>query len=499
MDRLVRLFSGGIVKENGEFERMREQIARFDIPSSFDDLCVQVSKMFKVGEQHSELCIRGRFDVGDKRAHYVVMPIESDNDWIFYKDLVKDSQVGCAELVVEVRDSVTAKDSNIEVDDEEEEYDVDMSNGPDSEGEGNELNKYDNCHVNNGFDEATFEEEEEDEDDISEGSEEHVEEMREGITQEDNSHHEEREAVDVEPTNVACPRLMAERKHKVEIRYPTESCVDAPVPPALPVPNCECGIPAEERWPLCDFQEYIYAPKMHWYYTEEHIKEFESGKEKWPCERAPRTRCKCGSLARRGVVPTELGYGWYCGNSYGDFWEGRTYDWETFPKREELMQKLSNQAEPLKTRTTLERNNKIRRKYKVPLPDERILYDPVAIDQVAEHGMTDTIGLECEEELITFWRKNRSKYSEEKISEAVHRACDFTKVFPKGTWEHHFQWFEALRRGIDVNAVRMKAEEAKIAEEAQLEAMKALVADLPVHVGAKVGTKMMMIGEMMSF
>ena len=88
------------------------------------------------------------------------------------------------------------------------------------------------------------------------------------------------------------------------------------------------------------------------------------------------------------------------------------------------------------------------------------------------------IGLECREELITFWRKNRSRYSEEKISAVVRRACDFTKVFPNGTWEHHFQWKEALRRGVDVDAVRLKAKEAKIAKEAQLEAMKALVADL---------------------
>ena len=49
---------------------MREQIARFDSPPSFDDICVQVSSMFKVEEQHSELCLCGRFDAGDKRAHY---------------------------------------------------------------------------------------------------------------------------------------------------------------------------------------------------------------------------------------------------------------------------------------------------------------------------------------------------------------------------------------------------------------------------------------------
>ena len=138
---------------------------------------------------------------------------------------------------------------------------------------------------------------------------------------------------------------------------------------------------------------------------------------------------------------------------------------------------------PYKTRRTLEEKDKIRREYKVSLPGERILFGPVALDLVAKHGNSGKLGLECREELITFWRKNRSRYSEEKISAAVRRACDFTKVFPNGTWEHHFQWKEALRRGVDLDAVRLKAKEDKIAKEAQLEAMKALVADLA---GAKV-------------
>ncbi|KAG2606915.1 hypothetical protein PVAP13_4NG202822, partial [Panicum virgatum] len=210
---------------------------------------------------------------------------------------------------------------------------------------------------------------------------------------------------------------------------------------------------------------HLWPQDSHWYYTEEQIKEFESGKEKWPCEWAPRPRCKCGILARRGVVPTELGYGWYCGNPFGLFWEGRTCDWETFPGREDLRIKLARYAEPYRTRRTLEKKVKIRHKYKVHLPDERILFGPVAVDLVAKHGNSGKLGLECREELITFWRKNRSRYSEE-------------KVFSNGTWEHHFQWKEALKRGVDVDAVRLKEKEAKIAKEAQLEAMKALVADL---------------------
>ncbi|KAG2558616.1 hypothetical protein PVAP13_8NG278701, partial [Panicum virgatum] len=197
-----------------------------------------------------------------------------------------------------------------------------------------------------------------------------------------------------------------------------------------------------------------------------------------PCERAPRPRCKCGILARRGVVPTELGYGWYCGNSFGLFWEGRTCDWETFPGREDLRIKSGRSAKPYRTRRSLEKKDKIRHEYKVPFPDERILFGPVALDLVAKHGNSGKLDLECRDELITFWRKNISRYSTEKISAAVRRACDFMKVFPNGMWEHHFQLKEALRRGVDVDAVRLKAKEAKIVKEAQLEAMKALVADL---------------------
>ena len=91
---------------------------------------------------------------------------------------------------------------------------------------------------------------------------------------------------------------------------------------------------------------------------------------------------------------------------------------------------MGRYAEPYRTRRTLEKRDKIRREYKVPLPDERILFGPVALDLVAKHGNSGKLGLECQDELITFWRKNRSRYSEEKISAAVRRACDFTKVSP---------------------------------------------------------------------
>ena len=70
---------------------------------------------------------------------------------------------------------------------------------------------------------------------------------------------------------------------------------------------------------ICDFQEYVYGPKSHWP-TDAQIEEYNSGREEWPCSSYPAFRCKCGILACRGIVPSELGKGWYCGNSYGDFW-----------------------------------------------------------------------------------------------------------------------------------------------------------------------------------
>ena len=59
---------------------------------------------------------------------------------------------------------------------------------------------------------------------------------------------------------------MAERKRKVEIRYPIVSCEDAPVPPALPIPNCECDISAEvkqSRWPTTAGRAY-YMCSVKW-------------------------------------------------------------------------------------------------------------------------------------------------------------------------------------------------------------------------------------------
>ena len=75
MDELVRVFHGGMVKENGEFENMVEDIELFDSPPLLKDLVDRVISKHSCGID--EISLRGRFDCGKDRAHYVLMTLES--------------------------------------------------------------------------------------------------------------------------------------------------------------------------------------------------------------------------------------------------------------------------------------------------------------------------------------------------------------------------------------------------------------------------------------
>jgi len=55
------------------------------------------------------------------------------------------------------------------------------------------------------------------------------------------------------------------------------------------------------------------------------------------------------------------------------------------------------------------------------------------------------------------------------------------KVYHRGSWEEYFQLTEARERGIDLESAR------RMAKEAQMEAMKALVRDLPIDISDVVG------------
>ncbi|RCV17239.1 hypothetical protein SETIT_3G204000v2 [Setaria italica] len=134
--------------------------------------------------------------------------------------------------------------------------------------------------------------------------------------------------------------------------------------------------------------------------TEEEVREFESENAPWPCVSSPSDRCKCGILATEGVVPSELGYGSFCGNAHGD-------------SRRESRRKLQEERELKKQR----------------LREER-----------------DRLGY----------------------------VVDPNVKYPEGSWEQYLQVVRARKRRLEMQELQQQAEEA------QMETMKALVADLPV-------------------
>ena len=74
----MRLFYGGKVKGNGEFESMQEHVQVFCTPPTFDGLVSQCRDKFGW-----PLRLRGRFDYGKERAHYVLMSLSCEDVSVF--------------------------------------------------------------------------------------------------------------------------------------------------------------------------------------------------------------------------------------------------------------------------------------------------------------------------------------------------------------------------------------------------------------------------------
>ena len=99
MDCCVRVLYGGSVRrEVGMFEDMEEELEWFDEPPSFNDLCVCLNVKFG-----GDFTLKGRFDSGKIRAHYVIMPLRDRAHWSRYNRVIQGSNVPMAEVVVENR------------------------------------------------------------------------------------------------------------------------------------------------------------------------------------------------------------------------------------------------------------------------------------------------------------------------------------------------------------------------------------------------------------
>jgi hypothetical protein len=96
MERLVCFYYGGKVRENREFECMKKEVEFFSGPPTFVALVSKCREKFGW-----PLSMRGRFDRGKERSHYLLMPLSCEDEWKDYVDVVKSSNIRCLEVVVE--------------------------------------------------------------------------------------------------------------------------------------------------------------------------------------------------------------------------------------------------------------------------------------------------------------------------------------------------------------------------------------------------------------
>jgi hypothetical protein len=75
-----------------------------------------------------------------------------------------------------------------------------------------------------------------------------------------------------------------------------------------------CVLPSNKRG--CDFNELIYSPRSHWSNDLQLLLSLDS--DDLPCHYTPDPLCQCGVPARHGVVPSELGYDYFCDNVVGE-------------------------------------------------------------------------------------------------------------------------------------------------------------------------------------
>jgi hypothetical protein len=78
------------------FEDIEEELEWFDEPPSFNDLCVRLNAKFS-----GDFTMKGRFDSGKTRAHYVLIPLRDCAHWSHYNRVIQGFNVPMAEVVVE--------------------------------------------------------------------------------------------------------------------------------------------------------------------------------------------------------------------------------------------------------------------------------------------------------------------------------------------------------------------------------------------------------------
>lgn len=187
--------------------------------------------------------------------------------------------------------------------------------------------------------------------------------------------------------------------------------------------------------------------------------------------------------------------------------------------RHDLMLELGRSSEPWKSRKTEEIRNKIRRENGVPLPKDADMHGCILKEMVRETGWKPEfrLGDGNYEKMLAYWRQNREKFprpltTREKIEKMERKKKegwhDLQKMLRENVgrkdedekrkreerkkeegWHDLQKWMREKRVREDNNEKRMSEIEQmqKRAVDAQMEAMKAVVADLPIDMANVVG------------
>jgi hypothetical protein len=74
-------------------------VLMFQNRPSFNDLVARVTTVINVG---CDVRLHGRYDMGGNRPIYVMLPLRSEDEWLFYKSYASESGLNGAEVVAEI-------------------------------------------------------------------------------------------------------------------------------------------------------------------------------------------------------------------------------------------------------------------------------------------------------------------------------------------------------------------------------------------------------------
>jgi hypothetical protein len=96
MDCVILLQFGGSLNEQFELVGMRPHMLTFKNPLSFNELVARVRAVMNTG---CDMCLHGRYNMGDNKPIYMMLPLGFEDEWQLYKSCASQSRLKGVEVV----------------------------------------------------------------------------------------------------------------------------------------------------------------------------------------------------------------------------------------------------------------------------------------------------------------------------------------------------------------------------------------------------------------